>query len=150
MQKRPGFTGVFCCAFRLNSSAESFSVRKARINSPMQKTSKPNTGIGNGIDPLTEPLMPVAVACRLPWLRGRQGKKPHPSSLLRWILRGRQGVRLEAMNMSGQWCTSEQALVRFFRRLTAAECPGQAVADSTDFTDEHERATRRLAAAGIA
>jgi hypothetical protein len=74
------------------------------------------------IDPLTEKLRSFAEAAqRLPTLRA--GKPVNPSTLWRWTTRGvrtRHGVlvRLETIKLGGTWCTSDQALVRFFRALT--------------------------------
>src|SRR5262245_16771068 len=75
------------------------------------------------IDPTTETLRSFADAPqRLPALRG--GKAVHPTTLWRWTTRGvraRSGVivRLEALKVGGTQCTSDQALARFFRALTA-------------------------------
>jgi ribosomal protein L10 len=42
------------------------------------------------------------------------------AALLRWILHGKRGVRLEGTLMNGKtWWTSEKALSRFFAALTA-------------------------------
>jgi hypothetical protein len=75
------------------------------------------------IDPLTERLRSLAEAARrLPALRG--SKPVNPSTVWRWTTRGvrnRDGVlvRLETIKLGGTCCTSDQALVRFFRALTA-------------------------------
>jgi hypothetical protein len=75
------------------------------------------------IDPLTEKLRSFAEAAqRLPALRG--GKPVNPSTLWRWTTRGircRDGllVRLESIKIGGTTCTSDQALLRFFRALSA-------------------------------
>ena len=74
------------------------------------------------IDALTETLRSFAEAAqRLPALRS--GKPVNPSTLWRWTTRGvraRHGVlvRLETIKLGGTCCTSDQALVRFFRALT--------------------------------
>ena len=54
---------------------------------------------------------------------GRNGKRTHLSTLLRWILRGCRGpsgevVHLEAARFGGRWLTSREALQRFSARLT--------------------------------
>ena len=75
------------------------------------------------IDPLTEKLRSFAEAAqRLPSLRG--GKPVNPSTVWRWTTRGiraRDGmlVRLEAIKVGGTCCTSDEALLRFFRALSA-------------------------------
>ena len=74
------------------------------------------------IDPLTEKLRSFTeAASRLPSLRG--GKPVSPSTVWRWTTRGvrdRHGIliRLETLKLGGTCCTSDQALVRFFRALT--------------------------------
>jgi hypothetical protein len=80
-------------------------------------------GNAMAIDPSTEMLRSFAEAARrLPALRG--GKPVNPSSVWRWTTRGvrdRNGVpvRLEAIKVGGTTCTSDEALARFFRALTA-------------------------------
>jgi hypothetical protein len=75
------------------------------------------------IDPLSEKLRSFAEAAqRLPALRG--GKPVNPSTVWRWTTRGvraRTGilVRLEAIRVGGTCCTSDEALRRFFRALSA-------------------------------
>ena len=46
------------------------------------------------------------------------GQKLHVSTILRWILRGVDGVKLEAVRLGGRWVTSREALQRFAERLT--------------------------------
>jgi hypothetical protein len=89
------------------------------------------------IDALTETLRSFAEAARrLPALRG--GKPVNPSTLWRWTTRGiraRDGVlvRLETIKLGGTWCTSDEALVRFFRALTdgASQSEGRRIACTT-------------------
>jgi hypothetical protein len=77
------------------------------------------------IDPTTETLRPFAEAARrLPALRG--GKPVHATTLWRWATRGVRGrrgatIRLETLKVGGTTCTSDEALARFFRALTAGE-----------------------------
>jgi hypothetical protein len=79
------------------------------------------------IDPLTEKLRSFAEAARrLPALR--VGKPVNPSTVWRWTTRGvraRNGalVRLESIKVGGTCCTSDEALFRFFRALSADESP---------------------------
>jgi hypothetical protein len=54
---------------------------------------------------------------------GRNGKKTHISTLLRWATKGAKApdgtiVRLEAMRLGGRWLTSCEALQRFAEALT--------------------------------
>jgi hypothetical protein len=54
---------------------------------------------------------------------GRSGQRTHPSTLLRWIVRGAKApsgdrVRLEAVRLGGKWVTSREAIQRFAEQLT--------------------------------
>jgi hypothetical protein len=75
------------------------------------------------IDPATEVLLPLAEAAgRLPRLRG--GRAVATSTVWRWARRGVRGrggalVRLEVLKLGGTCCTSDEALLRFFRTLSA-------------------------------
>ena len=75
------------------------------------------------IDPTIETLRSFAEAARrLPALRG--SKPVNPTTLWRWTTRGVRGpggapVRLEAIKVGGTTCTSDEALARFFRALSA-------------------------------
>jgi hypothetical protein len=55
----------------------------------------------------------------LPTRRG--GARIHVSTFHRWRSRGVRGVRLEAIRVGGTWCTSMQALQRFFDCLSQVE-----------------------------
>ena len=37
----------------------------------------------------------------------------HPESVVRWILHGRRGRKLDGLRRDGQWYTSREALERF-------------------------------------
>ncbi len=50
--------------------------------------------------------------------RVRRGRKLHRATLYRWAKDGRNGVRLETLQVGGTLCTSVEALQRFFRALT--------------------------------
>jgi len=70
------------------------------------------------IDMKNERLLTLARAAHLEWLPERRfGKRLAPGTLYRWARQGRNGVRLEVVRVSGTLCTSEDALIRFFRRL---------------------------------
>ncbi|HLN27616.1 MAG TPA: DUF1580 domain-containing protein [Gemmataceae bacterium] len=69
------------------------------------------------IDINTETLLPLAKAAkRIP--PARDGKRCHASTILRWILKGSAGVKLEAIRLGGRWLTSVEALQRFAEQLT--------------------------------
>lgn len=65
-----------------------------------------------------EKLMPLGQACQ--FVASTRGEKVHTSSLCRWILRGKSGVRLDAVRLNGGgWWTSREALSRFAAALSA-------------------------------
>src|SRR3712207_737163 len=73
-------------------------------------------------DLTTESSIPLAAAAALV-PPGRNGKKTHISTLLRWIRDGAKGpggerVRLEAVRLGGRWLTTRGALQRFGEGLT--------------------------------
>jgi hypothetical protein len=60
----------------------------------------------------------VQAAALLPPVRG---KRVATSSLFRWIIRGKHGVKLEAIQLHGPgWWTSKPAIARFAAAVTAA------------------------------
>lgn len=70
------------------------------------------------IDPNSETVLSLTDAAKpLPARRG--GKRPHVSCLYRWTKSGCRGIVLESIQIGGTRCTSEEALARFFQRLTA-------------------------------
>jgi hypothetical protein len=74
------------------------------------------------IDITSDDTLTLSEACAL-LPRGRNGAKPHLSTLLRWILQGApapggQRVRLGAVRCGGKWITSRQALREFTEALT--------------------------------
>jgi len=71
------------------------------------------------IDIESETLITFSEAARL--IPSRHGKPPHVSTIVRWALHGRRGVRLEFIQTPGGKLTSREAMSRFFGRLTIAE-----------------------------
>jgi hypothetical protein len=92
----------------------------------------------------TEPLVTLTRAARLLWLP----RPLHPSTLYRWAMGGRRGVRLETVRVGDTLCTSETALRRFFERISSGD-PAQDDPTPSQQRRAHERAQRELAAAGI-
>jgi hypothetical protein len=108
------------------------------------------------IDLATEQKISLAVAAaETP--PGRNGKKTHLSTILRWVLRGAKApdgsrVRLEAVRLGGRWVTSREALQRFAERLTPRvgdEVPAPASRSHTRRRRESERAAADLKRLGI-
>lgn len=81
------------------------------------------------IDHRTETVRPLTdTAARLPRRRG--GKKVNVAMLYRWSTRGLRGVKLETIQIGGTRCTSDEALQRFFERLSPADRDAPRAADS--------------------
>jgi hypothetical protein len=60
----------------------------------------------------------VEIAASLPPVNG---KRVSTSSILRWVLRGKSGVKLEAIRLhGGSWFSSMPAVARFASALTNA------------------------------
>lgn len=76
---------------------------------------------------------------------GRRGKRPHLSTVVRWIARGTQGVRLEAIRLGGRWVTSREALQRWAERLTPA--PDDTITQTPRSAAARRRGSQRALAA---
>ena len=95
------------------------------------------------IDVTSEDTLTLTEACRL-LPRGRNGSKPHLSTLLRWITTGAPApdgrrVKLAAIRCGAKWVTSRAAL----REFTAALTP--ATSDAPSSPPPRSPATRRRA-----
>jgi hypothetical protein len=80
---------------------------------------------------------------------GRNGKRCHLSTPLRWIFKGAKApdgtlVKLEAIRLGGRWMTSREALQRFAERLTPRLDDDPALAPRTN--TRRQRASERAAA----
>ena len=51
------------------------------------------------------------------------GKRPHSSSIWRWVKKGVKGVRLEHVCVGRRICTTREALARFMHELAQAPPP---------------------------
>ncbi len=99
------------------------------------------------IDPQAEPPIPLMQVPLLPWLpRRRGGRKLHIATAFRWAQRGLRGVKLEIIQIGGTKCTSEEALKRYFARLS-----GEATAPPPTKARQRQvaAAERELATAGM-
>ena len=70
---------------------------------------------------LHERVLTLTEATRLPFLK-RNGKRPALTTMLRWARRGINGQRLETVRIGRSLCTSAEAVQRFIRAMSAAEC----------------------------
>jgi hypothetical protein len=99
-------------------------------------------------DLTTENPIPLAAAAKfVP--PGRNGRRTHLSTLLRWILRGARSpsgelVRLEAARLGSRWVTSREALQRFAERLTP-RLSDEPVSPSPRTARQRQRASERAA-----
>jgi hypothetical protein len=110
---------------------------------------------GPGCDPesvlrmLREGAEPVARLAAL--VPASRGKRCLPSTLVRWILFGKRGVRLEGFVGPGKsWHSSAPALARFFARLTEIRCAGERFPPASPAADDkrgREREERSARAA---
>jgi hypothetical protein len=100
------------------------------------------------IDLMKENIMSLAEATKhVPPSRG--GRKTHLSTILRWVVKGVKGVRLEAVRLGGRWVTSEQALQRFAERSTPNLADPHLPRSPKQRDTAFRRAERRLEKAGI-
>lgn len=95
------------------------------------------------IDVRSEQTFPVSqTAAHVPVHRARRF---HHSTAYRWAKHGVRGVRLEAIRVGGTFCTSAEALQRFYERLTdpqvGTDLPGPA------YTPRSRRAAQEAAVA---
>src|SRR4051812_12272111 len=79
---------------------------------------------------------PLAVSAAAKLVKAERGQRGHcsASSLVRWIVAGKQGVFLDGVRMAGEtWFTSKAALVRFSAQLSevsAGNVPAPQASDS--------------------
>jgi hypothetical protein len=48
------------------------------------------------------------------------GIRPDKSTVIRWILKGKSGIRLDAVRIGNIWITSSEAITRFIVSITEA------------------------------
>jgi hypothetical protein len=107
------------------------------------------------IDITSDDTLTLTEACRvLP--RGRNGSRPHLSTVLRWILQGAPApdgrrVKLAACRVGAKWITSRAALREFSAALTPRSDGESAPLPRTPCqgTRASERAAKALERAGI-
>lgn len=90
------------------------------------------------IDTATERILTLAqAAAQLP--RRRRGRKAHVSTLYRWTVSGCRGVVLEHIQIGATRATSQEALQRFFDRLTLPGRAGEAPLPTRSFVQRQRR-----------
>jgi hypothetical protein len=107
------------------------------------------------IDLSTENAISLAAAAKL-IPPGRNGKRCHLSTLLRWILTGAKNpsgavVKLDASRLGARWVTSREAIQRFMGALTPRldGPPAPAPRTSKARSRANARAERELTRVGI-
>jgi hypothetical protein len=108
------------------------------------------------IDVTSDDTLTLAEACAL-LPRGRNGSKPHLSTLVRWIQHGapaRDGrrVRLSAVRIGAKWVTSRSALREFVESLTprlSSDASQMLPSTPRQRQRASERAARKLEEVGI-
>jgi hypothetical protein len=104
-----------------------------------------------------DPLLSLSEAART--IPPIDGKRPHPSTIFRWMTDGvRGGVKLEHIRVGRRICTTKHALERFFNALADAPKPEHQVSPKPPFQarcrteaqrrHDVEEAKKRLKAAG--
>ncbi len=73
------------------------------------------------IDPMKDTLLTLKEAARIcPRIKG---KKPHFTSVWRWVKYGVHGHYLESVRVGNLYCTTENALAEFFQALSTVQTP---------------------------
>lgn len=107
------------------------------------------------VDLKTETLLSLTDAAKA--VPPVDGRRPHVSTIWRWINKGLRGVRLESVRVGCRICTTHAALARFFDALSNV-VPVSAMTDAPTTPKPHtpkrrqkdiERAERELTKAGI-
>ncbi len=81
------------------------------------------------IDPMNDTLLTLKEAARIcPRIKG---KKPHFTSVWRWVRYGLQGHYLESVRVGNRYCTTENALTDFFRGLATVQTSERATITKT-------------------
>jgi hypothetical protein len=94
---------------------------------------------------LSESLIPLTRVPTLAFVpRRRRGKRLNQATVFRWANPGVRGVRLETIRFGGTLCTTQSALLEFFRRLTLGT-PAAAAPPPTRTARQRQRADAKAA-----
>lgn len=101
-------------------------------------------------------LIPLRDVPALTWLPSRRRNKRLGQgrlgfgTLWRWATAGVRGVKLETVKVGGCMCTTERALIEFFRACAIAnDEPSRAVRTPGQRERSHQRAEKQVEAVGI-
>jgi hypothetical protein len=98
--------------------------------------------------PPDEKRIPLAQAARELFAPNHEGRPVHVSTVLRWVLHGVRGVKLEAVRVGGRWATTLEAIRRFEAACTAKYAAAPGIVDPS--RERHEREIEReLTAMGV-
>lgn len=96
------------------------------------------------IDLENDKLVPVNELCRK-----TLGKRVAPATLWRWLKKGvRGGIKLEAVQAAGVWCSTPAAFAKFLRAQTAA-CLHTESSDDDSPAERSEETADALRKAGV-
>jgi hypothetical protein len=95
------------------------------------------------LDLAQESTLTFAEAARDPVL----GRPVHIATIYRWANKGVRGIRLETVMVGGRRLTTQEAMTRFFDRLT--QTAGSTGISSVGHTGGYQDAIRELAKDGI-
>lgn len=93
-------------------------------------------------------LYPLPELALRPWMPRKHGRPVHISTLLRWALKGRRGVRLHTLMVGGCRCTCDAWAFEFFERLTSDPEP-DAPPSVHERGQQLSRAEKQLEEAGL-
>ncbi len=70
------------------------------------------------VSPSQENLLSLEDAAVVVRKMRKDGRKVHVNTIRRWINEGMRGIHLERFKVGGPCLTSEEAIIRFFQRLS--------------------------------
>jgi len=94
-----------------------------------------------------EQLLTMRQAAKL--FPGRTGRPINVSTVWRWLLGGRRGVRLESIVCGGVRYTSREAIHRYLTALNPEQAAAPTIRTATQRSRASARAARALTEAGI-
>jgi hypothetical protein len=110
----------------------------------------------SSFDPTKDTAIPLDDVGKLKWLpqskrltkrRDRKPSRISVQTVYRCALHGLRGTKLRTMRFGGVLCTTERWLVEFFAAISGPQVQREAA--GIELQQQHERASRRLAAAGL-
>lgn len=101
------------------------------------------------VDVKKEKLIPLYKVPKFDWMPRHDDGTPYAAQAVHnWAVRGIRGVRLEILNVGGIRHTTEEAVLRFFEKITVPIQRPQSVTPA-EARRAHQSAKERLAAMGV-